>query len=125
MLNQVMFIGNLVKDVEARKAGEYDLYSFTVAVNGAKEKDVSYFDCIAWGAKGKAIQQYAGKGSKVCILGALHTRTFEDSNKVTRKVYEVLVTNCEFITLKSPGTKEDTKTPTPTPESLPFDFPNG
>lgn len=125
MLNECIFIGNLVKDVEAKTVNSngknFDLYNFTIAVNGTKENDTSYFNCVAWGAKGKAIFERCGKGSKVCVLGAMHSRSYQDANNNKRVAYELLVTQCEFITLKP---KEGAPVAT-TDDTIPFDFPNG
>ena len=120
MINEVTIIGNLVKDVYATKTkNDKGLASFVVAVNGIAEGDVSYISCIAWGTLADAIAKHCKKGSKVCVCGSLHTRSYEDKDGNKNFVTEVIATKCEF--LGEPKTKKEK-------DENPFegvDFPNG
>ena len=114
MFNKFMCVGNLVKDPETKKVKDAEFTTFTVAVNGYKKEDVSYFSCITFGKLGESIAKNCVKGSKVLIDGTLHTRTYESEKRGKQFVTEVIVNSCEFLSFNG------NKTEKPEPE---LDFP--
>ena len=106
MVNEFVCIGNLVRDPKVTKTEKANIVTFTVAVNGFKKDDVSYFSCIAFGKTGEAISKYCKKGSRVYVNGSLHTRTYE-KEKQKHFVTEVIVDKCEFLTHKGEDTEAE------------------
>lgn len=115
MVNQVVFVGNLVKDPEAYESKSNNIARFCIAVNREKDQ-VDYFPVITFKGTAKAVMDYLKKGSKVCVIGQMHSRKFEDDKKVQHTVYEVISNQVEFLDTKK---KEEPK------DNLPYDYPNG
>lgn len=105
MFNKFMCVGNLVKDPETKKVKDTEITTFTVAVNGYKKEDVSYFSCIAFGKLGDNIAKYCQKGTKILIDGTLHTRTYDSEKRGKQFVTEVIVNGCEFLSSKQEKTE--------------------
>ena len=64
----VSIAGRLTKDAEYKKAGAYDMATFTVAVPHGKEK-ASFVDCQVWGKRWELIVDAYKKGSLVAVSG--------------------------------------------------------
>ena len=69
MLNCVVIAGRIVRDPELRRTGSGKaVTSFTVACDRdfknqqTGEKEVDFFDCVAWGAAGENAARYFSKG---------------------------------------------------------------
>lgn len=113
MINNVVLIGRLTKDVELRKTQNgKSVTSFTLAVNrtGAQDgqQDCDYINCIAWGKTADIMAQYLNKGSLIGIEGRIQTRTYQKDN---RNVYvtEVLVNTLHFLETKKTQTQQTTQ----------------
>ena len=87
-INKVILSGRLTKDPEERKAGDYKVASFTVAVdrNYGKDKTADFFDCTAWQKQAEFMLNYLAKGSYVIIEGRLKQDTWEKDGKKQSKV---------------------------------------
>lgn len=97
MLNEVIVIGNLVKDVEVKDVNGTSLAPFVIAVNGTKEGDVSYISCVAFKKTAEALAKFTKKGSKVLVRGSIHTRTYENAKKEKVFVTEVIAVAIDFL----------------------------
>lgn len=124
MINNVVLIGRLTKDVELRKTQNgKSVTSFTLAVNrtGAQDgqQDCDYINCIAWGKTADIMAQYLNKGSLIGIEGRIQTRTYQKDN---RNVYvtEVLVNTLHFLETKKTQTQQQTTQPVQQ-QTPPFD----
>ena len=95
-MNKIIIIGNLTKDVELFDVGEHVKANFTVAVNYGKDQ-VDFFNVIAWNGTAENVGKYCGKGSKVCVCGAIHNRTYEDKDGNTRYTTEITAETVEFL----------------------------
>ena len=95
-INNVSLVGRLVRDPDLRKTqSNQSVCSFTIAVNrDYKKKDGKYeadfIGCLAWNQSADFITQYARKGDEVGIKGRIQTRSYEDQNKKTVYITEVL-----------------------------------
>lgn len=101
MINNVTLIGRLVKDVELRatQSGKF-VGSFTIAVNGFKEGEADFINCVIWEKKAEALANFTTKGSKIGVSGQLKTRTYEGQDGKRVFVTEVLVDQVEFMDRK-------------------------
>lgn len=83
--------GNIGKDAVTRTAGDTTVTSWTVAVEGrnGSEKVTLWFDCSLWGTRGKSLEQYLTKGSKVTVCGDFGTREHEGKTYLTIRVGDV------------------------------------
>ena len=118
-MNNVILIGNLTKPPELRSTQSGTaVCTFSIAVNrrykGQDGKAVTdFFNIVAWRQLGELCEKYLDKGRKVCVVGELQNRSYEDKEGIKRTVTEVIANNIEFLTPKG-DTKADT------PESAGF-----
>ena len=106
MLNKIFLIGNMTKDAELNTTPSgISVCRFSIGVarphNQDGEKVTDFFECTAWRGTAEAIARYCKKGHKICVIGSVHTRTYEDNNGSKRKVYDIAVQEVEFLTPKS------------------------
>lgn len=73
--------------------------SFTVAVNrnGAKEQTADFIDCVAWRTTAEFVSKYFTKGSSICVVGSIQTRSYTDKDGNKRKVTEINVDEVRFV----------------------------
>ena len=101
-LANVTMTGRLTRDPETREAGKTVVTKFSIAVNGFKKEDVSFFNCEAWGKVGEIISQYTSKGKQIAIAGTIRIDSYEDNEGNARKA---TVINVRDMTLL--GSKDD------------------
>ncbi len=128
-MNKLTIIGNLTRDPQTRtvtaKEGPVTVCDFTLAVNGRKGEDATFFRCTAWRGLGELIAKYTGKGKKVCVIGPVSIRQYTGSDGQPHAELDVRVDEFEFLSPK--GEAEETPKEPPkeqfTPveqEDLPF-----
>ena len=115
-MNSLHIIGNLTKDPELRTtATGLSVCSFTVAVNRKKTKDgqqeTDYFKVTAWRERGETCAKYLTKGKKVCVIGPVSVRTWENNGKNGASL-EVTAEEVEFLSGRGDD-KPEQKNPEP------------
>ena len=112
MLNSVVIAGRMVRDPELRRTGSGKaVSSFTLAVDRdfknqqTGEKEVDFFDCVAWGAAGENAARYFSKGQMAMVTGRLQIRQYTDKNGQKRRTAEILVNSIYFCGSKESGTQ--------------------
>lgn len=86
MINSVVLVGRLTKDIELRKTQSgLSVASFTVACdrrlsqeqknNG--EQSADFISCVAWRGSADFLGKYARKGDTVGVEGRLQTRSYD------------------------------------------------
>ena len=102
MINRVVLVGRLTKDIELRKTNSnISTCTFTLACNrrfanannGGPTAD--FINCVAWRQSADFLAQYASKGSIVGVEGRITTRSYDGQNG---KVYVTEVT-CDNVQL--------------------------
>ncbi|MGH7530458.1 MAG: single-stranded DNA-binding protein [Gemmatimonadales bacterium] len=113
-LNKVMLIGNLGADPEVRSTNNGSrVATLSVATsrqwtgqNGEKQEKTEWHRVICWNNKGSGLadiaEKYVKKGDKVYIEGRVEYRTYEDREKQTRYVTEVIARELIMLSPK-PG----------------------
>ena len=102
-MNKVVIAGNLTKDPELKTTGSgVPMCSMVVAVNRPRggqngEKDVDFFDVIAWHGQAESSYKYLKKGSKVCVAGYIQKRTIEGPDGNKRFFVEIVADDVEFL----------------------------
>lgn len=110
MLNKIMLIGNLGRDPELNVTGDGTPFTkFTLAVNrrmksntGERREETEWFNIVAWRQLAETCNTYLHKGSKVYIEGRLTQRKYTDKNGVERTAVDVIASDMEILTPKSP-----------------------
>lgn len=106
MINRVVLVGRLTKDVEVRKTQSgLSCANFTVACDRFRKKDdqeqsADFINCVAWRQAADFLGSYAQKGMLVGIDGKIQTRSYE--NRDGQKVYitEVLTDSVQILETK-------------------------
>ena len=111
MLNHIVIMGRLVRDVELRRTGSgVAVASFTLAVDrdfsskDSKEKETDFIDCVAWRQTGEFVSKYFAKGRMACVSGRLQLRDWTDKDGNKRRNAEVLADNVYFADSKNSAT---------------------
>ena len=123
-MNKVTIIGNLVKDPELRSTtAGVPVCGFTVAVNRPKTQNnpnpgADYFNVSAWRGKGETCAKYLSKGKKVCVVGSVSLRTWDNGEKHGASL-EVLADDVEFLSASAPVDAE-TGMQKVDPDGLPY-----
>ncbi len=110
MLNKVLLIGNLTRDVELRySTGGAAISKLNLAVNrrwkdrntGENKDEVMFIDITVFGRSAEIANQYLKKGSKVLIEGRLQLERWVDANGQNRNKHSVVAENLQFLDNKS------------------------
>lgn len=104
MINRVVLVGRLTRDVEVRKTqSNLSVASFTVACDnrrrsqdGSQQNTADFISCVAWRQQADFLGQYARKGAMVGVEGRLQSRSYDrDGQKVY--VTEVVCDNVQLL----------------------------
>lgn len=112
MLNQVVIVGRLTKDPELVKTESgKKVTTVTVAVprsfkntEGLYETD--FLKCILWNAVAASTTEYCHKGDIIGVKGRLQNRTYEDEEKNSHTVTEIIAEKVTFLTSSNKNEEE-------------------
>lgn len=121
MINRVVLIGRLTKDVEVKytqsgvAVGTFSLAVNRPFTNASGEREADFINAVIWRKAAENFANFTHKGALVAIEGRLQTRNYEDGNG--RRVYitEVVADNFSLLEKKSDGQQSKPKTQTPDP----------
>ena len=100
MLNRVILIGRLTKDIDLRYTPNgVAVAKFTLAVDRqfTKEKETDFIPCVVWQKQAENCANYIGKGSLVAIEGRIQVRTYEAKDGGKRWVTEIIAEQVKFL----------------------------
>ena len=111
-LNKVILGGRLTQNPELKQTQSgVMVLSFSIAVNrrfASKNEDGSrsqpeadFINCVAWRQQAEFISRYFHKGSCICIVGNIQTRSYNDQQGNKRYVTEVVVDESYFVDSKN------------------------
>jgi single-strand DNA-binding protein len=128
-LNKVVLAGRITKDVELKQTtAGVAVVNFSIAVNrkyanGNNQPQTDFLDIVAWRQTAEFITRFFRKGSSICIVGSLQTRSWEDKNGNKRTVTEVVADEAMFVDSKSdaePANEAYTSSPSPSVAPAPM-----
>ena len=104
--NKVILGGRLTADPELKTTQSgVSVCSFSLAVNRKTGKDqeqkTDFITCQAWRQTAEFICRYFKKGSSLCIVGNIQTRSWQDQNGNKRTATEVVVDEAMFVDSKN------------------------
>ena len=109
MINRVVLVGRLTRDVEVRKtASGLSVATFTVACDrrmargqdGNNQQSADFISCVAWRQAADFLGAYARKGALVGVEGRIQTRNYDrDGQKVY--VTEIVCDTVNLLESKS------------------------
>lgn len=111
MINRVVLIGRMTKDVELRYTQSGTAVgSFTLAVNRSfknsdGEREADFINAVIWRKAAENLANFTGKGAMVAIEGRLQTRNYEGKDGKRVYVTEVVVDNFSLLESKSEADK--------------------
>ena len=104
-LNKVILGGRVTADPEFKATPQgISVCSFSVAVNRRSKEgqaQADFINCQAWRATAEFINRYFKKGSSICLVGSIQTRTWNDQQGNKRYATEVIVDEAYFVDSKS------------------------
>ena len=104
MINRVVLVGRLTRDVEVRKtASGLSVATFTVACDrrmargqdGNNQQSADFISCVAWRQAADFLGSYARKGALVGVEGRIQTRNYDRDGQ---KVYVTEIV-CDIVNL--------------------------
>ena len=108
MINRVVLVGRLTRDVEVRKTTNgLSVASFTVACDRRQRRDAQnqqsadFISCVAWRQTADFICRFFKKGSSICISGSVQTRTWNDQQNNKRYATEIVADEAYFVDAKA------------------------
>ena len=102
MLNHIIIMGRLTKDVEIRYTqSQTPVASFTLACDrdyqqGGSERQTDFLDCVAWKHDAEFVSKYFAKGSMAVVSGRLQIRDWTDREGNKRRSAEIVADNIYF-----------------------------
>lgn len=112
MINNVVLVGRLTKDVDVRYTGSgIAVGNFTLAVernfkNAQGERETDFINCVIWRERAEVLASFASKGSLIAVEGSIETGSYE---KDGRTVYTTNVNAQNFQMLESKEINEQRK----------------
>ena len=124
MINSVVLVGRLTKDIELRKTQSgLSVASFTIACDrrlsqeqrNNNEQSADFINCVAWRGSADFLGKYARKGDTVGVEGKIQTRNYDrDGQRVY--VTEVLANSVNLLHSKQAVQSQEQASYEPQPE---------
>ncbi len=105
--NKVILGGRISSDLELKTTPSgVSVCTFGLAVTrrfGGRDDDkqTDFFNIVAWRQTAEFINNYFSKGSSICIVGQLQTRSYTDKEGKVRYVTEVTADEAVFVDSKA------------------------
>ncbi len=104
-LNKVIIGGRLTADPELKQTSSgITVCTFSVAVNrrtsaeGAQQAD--FINVVAWRNQAEFVSRFFRKGSSICVIGSIQTRSWTDQNNQKRYATDVVADEINFVDSK-------------------------
>ena len=116
MINRVILVGRLTRDVEVRRTPSgKGVANFTLAVDKAFNKNAdgdkstaNFISCVVWDKGADLLSKYCKKGSQIGIEGSLQSRTYDKKDGTKASILEVLVSNITLLGSKQSSSSTET-----------------
>ncbi len=102
-MNKVIMIGNLTRDpaLQTTDSG-ISVCRFSIAVNrnysnSNGEREVDFFNIVAWRGLAENVSRYCLKGKKICVVGQLQTHKWTDEEGKPRASMDIIAEDVEFL----------------------------
>ena len=112
MINNVVLVGRITKDIELSMSTAGTPYTnFTLAVNRAfkgqdGQQQADFISCKSFKKQAENLARYCGKGSLIAVVGSIQVSNFQgkDGNTVYRT--EVIANNIQFLDTRNQGQQQ-------------------
>lgn len=99
MINKVILMGRLTRDIELRHTGtNKPVCNFSIAIdNGYGEnKQTDFINCVAWNKTAEFVSKYFEKGKMIIVIGKVTTRSWETPDGKRNYATEVVASEVNF-----------------------------
>ena len=104
-LNKVILGGRLTGDPELKQTQSgVSVCTFSIAVNrrfnskdSAQQSQADFFNITAWRQSAEFVSKYFRKGSSICVVGSIQTRSWQDNQGQRRYATEVVADEANFV----------------------------
>lgn len=97
-MNKIFLIGRLTKDPQrGQTQSGKTVARFSVAIKKQGQDGADFFDATAFDKTAENVLQYLAKGRQVAVVGRVSIGSYTDRNGVTRKTFDILADQVEFI----------------------------
>jgi len=109
-MNKSILMGRLTKDPEMRMTpSQVPVCTFTLAVDrrfkdASGERQADFIPIVAWRQAAEFANKYFRKGSKMVVVGAIQTRSWDDAEGKRHYATEIVADEIEFGESKSQQT---------------------
>lgn len=110
MLNKIVIMGRLTRDVELRYTqSEKPVASFALAVQrDGRDAKTDFIECVAWNNTALFADKYFSKGSMAIVSGRLTIREWTDNAGNKRRTAEVVAESIYFGESKKASSEAST-----------------
>ena len=116
MLNTIVLVGRLTKDVELFESKDSTTGKFYLAFDQGKE-DTGFIKCVLFNEVANSCAEFLHKGDKVAVTGRFYDSQFERKDGSKGHEAQILVNSIEFVDVIFP--KEEEKPQEPVKEEKP------
>ena len=116
-LNTVILGGRVTSAPELKTTPNgVSVCSFTIAINRkVNRNETDFINCVAWRQTAEFVSKYFGKGSAICVIGEIQTRSWDDQQGNKRYATEVIVNEAKFVDSKTDSTAPASAPPSASP----------
>ena len=115
MINRVVLVGRLTKDLELKYTtnGIANL-RFTIATNRQFKTDngpqADFINCVAWRNQAENMAKFLSKGSLIGIEGRIETGSYQAQDGSTRYTTDIVCDNVQFLESKKDNQPQGAQT---------------
>ncbi|HFH7470517.1 TPA: single-stranded DNA-binding protein [Streptococcus agalactiae] len=112
MINNVVLIGRLTRDVELRYTpSNIANATFNLAVNrnfknAAGDREADFINCVMWRQQAENLTNWTKKGMLIGITGRIHTRSYENQQGQRIYVTEVVADSFQILEKRDNSTNQ-------------------
>jgi len=123
--NKVILGGRLTDNPELKQTTSgVSFVNFSIAVNrpytsknDGQQQNVDFINVVAWRQRAEFVTRYFKKGSSICIVGSIQTRTWTDQQGNKRYATDVVADEVSFVDSKGEGPQGGAQSASFTPDS--------
>ena len=104
MINNVVLVGRLTRDVELRYTpSNQAVATFTLAVNrnfknqSTGEREADFINCVMWRKQAENLANWTKKGHLIGIIGRIQTRSYDNQQGQRVYVTEVVAESFQIL----------------------------
>ena len=108
-MNKIILLGRLTKDIELKETvsgKSYTRVGLAVDRPFSKNKEVDFFNLVAWDKTAEMMSRYFEKGRRILIEGRMQMNNYE-KNGVKYNGYDVVVVSVYFADDKKKAASDD------------------